>query len=81
MFTQDSSPEKDPVEAGYTCCFAILPDVDAEEATTAPRPVAMFETIEDAMDWGLHHYKGGAFRVRYQKYVTTSVGRPPSSVQ
>lgn len=81
MFQQDSN-DPEPAETGYTCCFAIVPDDDGAEASPADvRPVAMFETIEDAMDWGLHHYKGGAFRVRYQKFVATAVGRSPSTVQ
>ena len=81
MLTQESPAETDPLETGYTCCFAILPDQEPDAGGASPRPVAMFETIEDAMDWGLHHYKGGAFRVRYQKYVTTAVGRPASTLQ
>jgi hypothetical protein len=80
MLTQESPAEADPMDTGYTCCFAILPDEEPEEGAVV-RPVAMFETIEDAMDWGLHHYKGGAFRVRYQKYVTTAIGRPASDLQ
>lgn len=70
MYQQDAND--------LTCCFAIVPD---QEDGPDVRPVAMFETIEDAMDWGLHHFKGGAFRVRYQKFVTTAVGRPPHAVQ
>lgn len=80
MLPQETPVETDPLDTSYTCCFAILPDDEPEEGVTV-RPVAMFETIEDAMDWGLHHYKGGAFRVRYQKYVATAVGRPPSALQ
>ena len=78
MFDQDSN-DHEPADTGYTCCFAIVPDEDA--ADTDVRPVAMFETIEDAMDWGLHHYKGGSFRVRYQKFVATAVGRTPRNIQ
>jgi hypothetical protein len=41
-----------------TCCFAIIPDgVDA--------PVAVFESLEDAMEWGVHKYGGGRFTIRH----------------
>jgi hypothetical protein len=41
-----------------TCCFAIIPDgVEA--------PVAVFENLEDAMEWGVHKYGGGRFTIRH----------------
>ena len=41
-----------------TCCFAIIPDgVDV--------PVAVFESLEDAMDWGVRKYGGGQFTIRH----------------
>jgi hypothetical protein len=41
-----------------TCCFAIIPDgVDV--------PVAVFENLEDAMDWGVRKYGGGRFTIRH----------------
>jgi hypothetical protein len=59
-----------------TCCFAIIP----EDALFNPasQPVALFETIEDAMDWGLQRYKGGTFRVRYQPMMAVEVGNGES---
>ena len=45
------------------CCFAIIPD----DGIGDPRqPVALFASIEDAMDWALSRYKGGSFRLRYE---------------
>jgi hypothetical protein len=41
-----------------TCCFAIIPDgFDV--------PVAVFENLEDAMEWGVHKYGGGQFTIRH----------------
>ena len=40
------------------CCYAIVPDGTNE-------PAALFEDLEDAMDWGLQRYGGDAFRIRY----------------
>jgi hypothetical protein len=42
-------------------CFAILPDESAEGAP----PLALFENLEDALEWGARRYRGGTFRVRY----------------
>src|SRR6187431_558859 len=48
-----------------TCCFAFIPDgVDV--------PVAVFENLEDAMDWGVRKYGGGRFTIRHMP-VTQSV--------
>jgi hypothetical protein len=47
-----------------TCCFAIIPDESGAECT---QPVALFADIEDAIDWGLSRYKGGSFRLRYER--------------
>lgn len=41
-----------------TCCFAIVPD-------GAATPVAVFESIEDAMEWGVLKYGGGRFSIRH----------------
>lgn len=41
-----------------TCCFAIIPD----GAATA---VAVFESLEDAMEWGVLKYGGGKFKIRH----------------
>jgi hypothetical protein len=41
-----------------TCCFAIIPDGNTE-------PAALFEELEDAMDWGLRRYGDNAFQIRY----------------
>jgi hypothetical protein len=37
--------------------FAILPDGTS-------RPAAVFENLEDAMDWGLRRFGADAFRIR-----------------
>jgi hypothetical protein len=48
-----------------TCCFAIIPDgFDV--------PVAVFESLEDAMEWGVHKYGGGRFTIRHMP-VTQAV--------
>jgi hypothetical protein len=41
-----------------TCCFAIIPD-------GTNQPAALFEALEDAMDWGLRRYGDDAFQIRY----------------
>jgi hypothetical protein len=41
-----------------TCCFAIIPD-------GGEQPVAVFESLEDAMEWGVHKYGGGRFTIRH----------------
>ena len=41
-----------------TCCYAIIPDGTDE-------PAALFEELEDAMDWGLRRYGDDAFQIRY----------------
>ena len=50
-----------------TCCFAIIPDgVDV--------PVAVFENLEDAMEWGVRKYGGGCFTIRHMP-VTQAAAR------
>jgi hypothetical protein len=51
-----------------TCCYAIVPDGVDE-------PAALFEELEDAMDWGLQRYGNDAFRIRYVE-VTQVDARP-----
>jgi hypothetical protein len=41
-----------------TCCFAIIPDGTTE-------PAALFEELEDAMEWGLRRYGDDRFQIRY----------------
>lgn len=41
-----------------TCCFAIVPD-------GTDIPVAVFEHLEDAMEWGVFKYGGGGFSIRH----------------
>jgi hypothetical protein len=41
-----------------SCCFAIIPD-------GGEVPVAVFESLEDAMEWGVHKYGGGRFTIRH----------------
>jgi hypothetical protein len=48
-----------------TCCFAIIPDGNDV-------PVAVFENLEDAMDWGVRKYGGGRFTIRHMP-VTQSM--------
>ena len=60
-----------------SCCFAIVPD--ESPAGEAARPLAMFESLEDAMEWGSQRYAGGAFRIRYLQVVTMSDSECSSS--
>jgi hypothetical protein len=41
-----------------TGCFAIIPDLTGQ-------PAALFEDLEDAVDWALRRYGGDTFRIRY----------------
>lgn len=43
-------------------CFAIVPD-DKNE------PVALFDDLEDAMEWGLMKFGGDRFKIRHVSYV------------
>ena len=52
-----------------TCRYAIIPDGNAD-------PVALFEDLEDAMDWGLRRYGGDAFRIRYVEVSAAEVEIP-----
>jgi hypothetical protein len=40
------------------CCFGIFPD-------GVPRPVAVFQDLEDAIDWGVRRYGSGRFGIRH----------------
>jgi hypothetical protein len=51
-----------------SCCFAIIPD-------GGEVPVAVFESLEDAMEWGVHKYGGGHFTIRHVP-VTQSASYP-----
>jgi hypothetical protein len=51
-----------------TSCYAIVPDGFSE-------PSALFEDLEDAMEWGLHRYGGDAFQIRYVE-VTALEAQP-----
>jgi hypothetical protein len=53
-------------------CFAIFPDEPSPGA--AGTPVAVFDCLEDAMNWGLERFKGGAFRLKYQRLVLLEDG-------
>jgi hypothetical protein len=49
-----------------TCQFAIIPDgFDV--------PVAVFESLEDAMEWGVHKYGGGRFTIRHMPVTQSAV--------
>jgi hypothetical protein len=41
-----------------TCCYAIIPDGTGQ-------PAALFEELEDAMDWAIEKYGDDRFRIRY----------------
>lgn len=60
-------------------CFAVVPDDPSPDAD--PQPVALFVTIEDAMEWATRRYRGGSFRLRSQLAVfvdpNANAGRPP----
>jgi hypothetical protein len=45
-----------------TSCYAIIPDGTTE-------PAALFQALEDAMDWGLRRYGDDAFQIRYVEVV------------
>ena len=53
-----------PLSSG---CFAILPDEPSADGTS--RPLALFQTLEDAIEWGSKRYQGGAFRIRFVQFV------------
>jgi hypothetical protein len=48
-------------------CFAIFPD----GATT---PSAVFQNLEDAMEWGLKRYGDDAFGIRYLEMARVERG-------
>jgi len=50
------------------CCYAIVPDGTDE-------PAALFEALEDAMDWGLRRYGGDAFQIRYVEVTSLEAPR------
>jgi hypothetical protein len=61
------------------CCFAIFPDEIAPG--TRAKPIAIFDTLEDAMEWALQRFKGGAFRLRYERFILLDddTAEPPST--
>jgi hypothetical protein len=65
------SPAPDE-EVLVDCCFAIFPD--ETPAGSRARPIAIFDTLEDAMDWALQRFKGGAFRLRHERFVLLDDG-------
>ena len=46
-----------------TCQYAIVPDGSSD-------PAALFEELEDAINWGLHRYGGDAFQIRHVQVET-----------
>jgi hypothetical protein len=48
-----------------TGCFAIIPDVTGQ-------PAALFEDLEDAVEWALHRYGNDTFRIRYVEVTTAA---------
>ena len=59
-----TSPEGTPL----TCCFAIIPD-------GVEVPVAVFENLEDAMEWGVRKYGGGRFTIRHMPVTQSAQAR------
>jgi hypothetical protein len=53
-----------------TACYAIIPDGTSQ-------PAALFEDLEDAVDWALRRYGDDAFRIRYVE--VTPVAAPDSA--
>ena len=49
-------------------CFAVFPD-------GAGAPAAVFENLEDAMDWGLKRYGDDAFGIRYLEMAQVETRR------
>jgi hypothetical protein len=41
-----------------SCCYAIIPD-------GATQPAAIFEDLEDALDWALRRYGADSFLLRH----------------
>lgn len=50
-----------------TCCFGIVPD-------GATAPAALFESLEDAMEWGVMKYGEDKFSIRHVS--ATDMGLP-----
>jgi len=38
--------------------------------------VAVFESLEDAMEWGVHKYGGGRFTIRHMPVTQAAPARP-----
>jgi hypothetical protein len=55
-------------ELDLTCCFAIIPD-------GIEVPVAVFENLEDAMEWGVRKYGGGRFTIRHMPVTQSAQAR------
>jgi len=53
-------------------CFAIFPD-------GAATPSALFENLEDAMEWGLKRYGDDAFGIRYVQMARVERETPDAS--
>jgi hypothetical protein len=56
-----------PIASTMNCCFAIVPDGAGE-------PAAVFEELEDAMDWGVKRYGNDAFQIRFLEVATVEQG-------
>jgi hypothetical protein len=50
-----------------TGCFAIIPDGTGQ-------PAALFEDLEDAVDWAVRRYGGDTFRIRYVEVMPLASG-------
>ena len=56
-------------------CFAVFPDKDPPTRSSGA-PIALFDSLEDAMDWGLGRFPGGAFRLKYLKFILLEGEQP-----
>jgi hypothetical protein len=52
-----------------TCCYALIPDGNTQ-------PTALFEALEDAMDFGLRRYGDDSFQIRFVEVVANP--EPPA---
>ena len=60
-----------------SCCFAIFADDGPADRTA--RPIACFESLEDALDWGARRFAGRSFRIRYLPMQAGEYPQDPDS--
>ena len=54
------------VDLSMTCCFGVFPDGSAD-------PAAVFESLEDALDWAVQKY-GEGFSIRHVPVAEVAEG-------